>query len=569
MFINNFFLFLLLLPKSIYEKMGVNTHHLKAILTTKLMMDERRPPSIQQRQKKKNAKPIKWATLGTMIMSALLGLFFIISFFISNDTVTQFFLFFTFFIFLLASTLITDFTNVLIDIRDNAIILPKPISDKTFLLARLFHIIIHVSKLVLPMTLPSLITVGIKYGSWGVVTLILLIPPVTLFTIFLINALYILILKVSTPEKFKNIISYFQIVFAIVIYGSYQIVPRMINMSVLENYRFPQTSISLLAPPFWFAGSWEFLYHHNYSIIIICAFILSIIMPALSIWIVIKYFAPSFNQKLAMISGSDTAESVNQSKAIASSTKKTFAEILANLFTKKGAERMGFLHAWYITARSRDFKMRVYPAIGYLLVYMVIMILRSRKDMLQELQNQTTSGKFLFLGGIYFISFVIMQALSQIKYSDKYKASFLFYTTPISVPGQVISGAVKSSIIKFYLPLAVLISLFGILFMGIQILPNLLLGMSNQLCICFLIAYVGFVEMPFSRTESITVKSGGFIRGLISMLIPFILATVHYLIFDYTVAVLILLALSMIAVWLVAGSVYNKNWTDLKVGYQD
>ena len=340
-------------------------------------------------------------------------------------------------------------------------------------------------------------------------------------------------------------------------------------MSVLENYRFPQTSISLLAPPFWFAGSWEFLYHHNYSIIIICAFILSIIMPALSIWIVIKYFAPSFNQKLAMISGSDTAESVNQSKAIASSTKKTFAEILANLFTKKGAERMGFLHAWYITARSRDFKMRVYPAIGYLLVYMVIMILRSRKDMLQELQNQTTSGKFLFLGGIYFISFVIMQALSQIKYSDKYKASFLFYTTPISVPGQVISGAVKSSIIKFYLPLAVLISLFGILFMGIQILPNLLLGMSNQLCICFLIAYVGFVEMPFSRTESITVKSGGFIRGLISMLIPFILATVHYLIFDYTVAVLILLALSVIAVWLVAGSVYNKNWTDLKVGYQD
>lgn len=250
MFINNFFLYLILLPKSIYEKMGVNTHHLKAILTTKLMMDERRPPSIQQRHKKKNAKPIKWATLGTMFLSAFLGLFFIISFFITKDVITQFFLFFSFFIFLLASTLISDFTNVLIDIRDNAIILPKPINDKTFLLARLFHIIIHVSKLVLPMTLPSLITVGYKYGSWGVIALIFLIPPATLFTIFLINALYIFILKVSTPEKFKNIISYFQIIFAIAIYGSYQIVPRMINMSLLENYRFPQTGISLLAPPF-------------------------------------------------------------------------------------------------------------------------------------------------------------------------------------------------------------------------------------------------------------------------------------------------------------------------------
>ncbi len=569
MFINNFFLYLILLPKSIYEKMGVNTHHLKAILTTKLMMDERRPPSIQQRHKKKNAKPIKWATLGTMFLSAFLGLFFIISFFITKDVITQFFLFFSFFIFLLASTLISDFTNVLIDIRDNAIILPKPINDKTFLLARLFHIIIHVSKLVLPMTLPSLITVGYKYGSWGVIALIFLIPPATLFTIFLINALYIFILKVSTPEKFKNIISYFQIIFAIAIYGSYQIVPRMINMSLLENYRFPQTGISLLAPPFWFAGGWEFLYHHNYSIIIISAFIFSLVMPALSIWVVIKYFAPSFNQKLAMISGSDTAESVNQSKANTNSTKKPFAEILANLFTKKGAERMGFLHAWYITSRSRDFKMRVYPAIGYLLVYMVIMILQSKKGALEELQNQTVGGKFIFLGGIYFISFVIIQALTQIKYSDKYKASSIFYTSPIAIPGHIISGAVKATILKFYMTLALVVCSLGVAIMGIQILPNLLLGMSNQLCICFLIAYVSFVEMPFSRTESITVKTGGFIRGIISMVIPLILATLHFLIYNYMIAVMILLVLSMIAVWLVAGSVYNKTWAQLKVGYQD
>lgn len=65
-------------------------------------------------------------------------------------------------------------------------------------------------------------------------------------------------------------------------------------------------------------------------------------MPALSIWVVIKYFAPSFNQKLAMISGSDTAESVNQSKANTNSTKKPFAEILANLFTKKAPKEWAF-----------------------------------------------------------------------------------------------------------------------------------------------------------------------------------------------------------------------------------
>lgn len=57
---------------------------------------------------------------------------------------------------------------------------------------------------------------------------------------------------------------------------------------------------------------------------------------------------------------------------------------------------MGFLHAWYITSRSRDFKMRVYPAIGYLLVYMVIMILQSKKGALEELQNQTVEANLFF-----------------------------------------------------------------------------------------------------------------------------------------------------------------------------
>jgi hypothetical protein len=292
-------------------------------------------------------------------------------------------------------------------------------------------------------------------------------------------------------------------------------------------------------------------------------------MPALSIWVVIKYFAPAFNQKLAMISGSDSAENNATVKNNTAGRRTPFAETLALLFTKKGAERMGFLHAWYITSRSRDFKMRVYPAIGYLFVYIIIMILRSKKGAIEELQNQTLGGKFIFLGGIYIISFVILQALSQIKFSDKYKASSIFYTTPIAIPGHVISGAVKATIVKFYLPLAIIVSALGVSIVGIQIIPNLLLGMSNQLCICFLIAYVSFVEMPFSRSESISVKTGSFIRGLITLIIPFGMATLHFFIYNFMIAVLLLLILSMIAVWLVAGSVYNKTWSNLKVGYQD
>ena len=51
----------------------------------------------------------------------------------------------------------------------------------------------------------------------------------TLFAIFFINAVYILILKITSPEKFKTIINYVQVGFAVVMFASYQILPRMMD----------------------------------------------------------------------------------------------------------------------------------------------------------------------------------------------------------------------------------------------------------------------------------------------------------------------------------------------------
>ncbi len=560
--VNKFFLFILFLPEKLYEKLGVNTNQLKAIVSTKLLMDNRRPNSIQYAQQKKSGKPIQSATRGIMMLSFFMGIFFITPFMLINNSLTQFTIFFSLYIFFLASTLITDFTSVLIDIRDNAIILPKPISDKTFLLARLLHIIIHVSKIMIPMALPSLIVIGIKYGMIGLFAILFLLPLATLFSIFIINTVYILILKITTPEKFKSIISYFQIIFTIIIYASYQLVPRLMSKTILENYTIPKTTIYLIAPPYWFAGSWEFLYTQSFSYNLLVAFFLSIIMPILSIWIVIKYFAPNFNQKLAMISGSEMAErKISISPTITSKNK--LIKRIAIFLTKNGTERMGFMLTWFMTSRSRDFKMRLYPSIGYLIVYFGIMFINSKKISLQDFKNQTNAGKLIFVTAIYFISFVIMQAIHFLRFSEKEKASWIYFTSPISQPGNIISGAVKAIILKFYIPLALMISMLGIAFIGIGIIPNLLLGLVNQVCICFLIAYISLNELPFSRTEPIANKGGNFIRGLFSLLIPFGMATVHFFVYNFMPVIFILLALSMVATWLVSEAVYNRGWKDL------
>ena len=104
--------------------------------------------------------------VGTMFFSALLGVVYLFAFSIGNDMITQLTFYFSMFFFMLSATLISDFTSVLIDIRDTYIILPKPVNDRTFVIARLLHIFIHICKIVLPMSLAGIIYMVYNPG-WG------------------------------------------------------------------------------------------------------------------------------------------------------------------------------------------------------------------------------------------------------------------------------------------------------------------------------------------------------------------------------------------------------------------
>lgn len=222
-----------------------------------------------------------------------------------------------------------------------------------------------------------------------------------------------------------------------------------------------------------------------------------------------------------------------------------------------------------MTARSRDFKMKTYPAIGYLLVYIVIIFMRNKTISINNILEDENGVKMFVIISIYMIGFVMMQALQNIKISDKYKAAWIYYITPIHQPGAIISGAAKAIIGKFYLPMALIISAIAITILGWKVIPNIILGMSTQVCISFIITYLTIREFPFARAETTKVKGGNFIRGLFSVLIPITIGFLQYTVYEFTIAVIILAALSLIATWLVAGSVYNRDWKTVLSTYQE
>ena len=555
--INKSLLALGMLPRNLYRRWGIDVSQLSAILTAKLIIDDRRPNSIQAtRHQHGTGKEISNATVGTIIMSAVMGLLFLFAFAIGDDYVTQLTVYFGMFITMLCMLLVSDFTSVLIDVRDNQIILPKPVSDRTFIVSRLLHVFLHVCKLVFPMALPGMVFLSVRSNPAASLILLFLIVFATLFSVFLINAVYIVILRVTTPERFKSIISYFQIAFAILIYGSSQLLPRLQEQVDISEFTLADNRWMILAPPYWFAAAFDTLFSWHGDLFQLTAAAMALVLPVLSIFIVVKYLAPSFNQKLAMISGSE-GEAPKARVSADGQKKAGFAEQLSNWLTKTGAERMGFLFTWSMMDRSRDFKLRVYPSIGYLLVIVVSVLMKhSEADVTAP---QFFAG-FKPISIVYFSNVILVAAVSQMAYSDKYKAGWMFFITPVQRPGQIISGALKATVFKFYSLIGIPFILFGLWVGGLAVMPNILLALCNQVLLIFGMTLFGVGRLPFANPVIAAQRGGQIFRLFFWLLLSAGIGFLHFLIFRNTIAIGVGFVLSGLGIWFVVQQIKKITW---------
>ncbi|MBZ5858732.1 hypothetical protein [Flavihumibacter profundi] len=562
--ISRAFYTLVLLPRRLYESWGINTGQLALILRYKLIMDDRRPNTFQQTRGRVKKEGISNAMLGTMLMALVMGMINLIAFVLGKDDITHFSFFFLAFLFLLASVLITDFTSVLIDVKDNMILLPKPVNDRTILMAKLLHILVHLIRVILPMSLPAIIYNGMATGWWAALSLFSLVLLASLFAIFLINAVYLLVLKIMSAEKFKSFIAWFQVGFVIFIYGGYQVFLRLTDRSEFQQFSIAENPFVRIFPPYWFGRAWTTL---NGSANTGGWFflVLSVITSLGSIWVVISILAPAFNQKLSMINSSgaepQALSTVNYYKQ--STKRKPLPELLVGLLTRDAITRAGFLFTWRWTNRNRGFRMRVYPTIGYLVIWVILMFLPRTGDQAEgSAKMMGDSFGFIFL--LYMSSFIIISAIQQIAIADEYKASWVFYSYPVGKPGSIIQGSFLSMVCKFFLPLAFLLFVGGIVWKGWEILPNLLLGLSNQLVICCTILLLGRKSLPASRPPVMKDKSGNFLRGMMMMIITGSTGLMHFLVYKFIAVVLLLTVLSILANWLLIKKIGEISWAEIK-----
>jgi hypothetical protein len=554
---NRLMLSLVMWPKTIYRKLGVNTDHLYTILDIKLSLDDRRPNPLQRRKEEEEEENTNKSLLvGGMMF--LMGGLFILPTILINNPVTAMTGYYGMLMFFLAATLISDFTSVLIDVRDNAIILPRPINDRTFMMSRLLHIIVYIGKMVLPLSIAGFVTVGIRYGINGILWHALLLPLVVLFTIFLVNAAYLVILKISTPEKFKSIITSFQVVFAILIYASYQLLPRMIDRAILESYTLPEKWWALLIPPAWFAHAFGALLNLEGTTFQWLSAALSLIMPIGCLWLIVRVFAPSFNRKLGLIAGSGSESGT----AVANKVhKQHWSDKLASWLTRSKAEEMGFAFTWKLTGRLRDFKLKTYPSLGYMFVLVIIIAIPRKNFSMDEALQNIAQSRGTMLSMIYFIGVLMLQTLAFGRYTESDKAAWIFFSNPVQHPGDIITGYIKALLAKFLFPFMIVVGIVLLALVGWKALPEVVLGTVNIMNMAFINTLILGKYMPFSRPVAEQQKGGNILYNILVIFVLGLMVALHYVLkFLPFYATWILTGLSLALALLLYNKIRKLEW---------
>jgi hypothetical protein len=172
--------------------------------------------------------------------------------------------------------------------------------------------------------------------------------------------------------------------------------------------------------------------------------------------------------------------------------------------------------------------LKVYPGLGYLIVVYAVVIFGLEFN---NLRLDYEGNMFKILTGIYFIAFLYPTAIIRIAYHDQFKASWIWHSAPLSRPGQIIAGAIKASLVKFYVLPVIVVMVFFLVIFGIEVLPNLMLGAGNVLLFNAIYSWPAMDRLPFSVSPNISAEGKNTFRMMFMFIVIPIVAIPHYFIF--------------------------------------
>ena len=269
--------------KGVYKACGVDYKKMRLILQSKLLMDSRRTNNTNTNSEGSKEKNYFY---GSLIVYAIIGIFSAVIIMMNIDPMIKMSMYFGFFMILILTVFISDFSSVILDVNDKDILSTKGVDPKTLNAAKFTHIFIYISMLSLAISGASLIA-SLRFGIGFFALFVVNIFLVDILMIIVTAIMYFIILKLFSGEKLKDILNAFQIIFLLIFTIGYQVVVQAFQLIDLQIVYIPSI-FNIFLPPMWFASNFSLLQYGESNNIIMILKVLSIIVPIICIVLYIK-----------------------------------------------------------------------------------------------------------------------------------------------------------------------------------------------------------------------------------------------------------------------------------------
>ncbi len=539
----------------VFKRSGLDYGAFRLILQLKLIMDSRRIPTVFTNNNNK-VKEGRNNFRSSLFIYAFMGLFAALIiltplplFYKMNFSIGMI-------LFFLLSTMISDFSSVLLDVKEKNILQPRPIDPKTLNAAKIIHIIYYLSFITAALAGPTLTIGTIMYGVMFLPIFVVELILICAFVVFFTSILYTLILKFFDGEKLKDMINYFQIILSVALLISYQLIGRIFDISKLVVTSTPAWWHYIM-PTAWFAAPFSLFLEHESSIYNISLSIAAIAVPIASLILYIKAVVPHFEKNLQKLNDKGTGKEYSNNRAVA------IKEKIAGLLCSAGHERLFYKFTHDITGNERKLKLRLYPTLAFSAVMPFIFMFNvmGRGKTIAEVLHNLSNGKYYF--GLYLSVIMFGSSILSLSTSENYKGAWIYRTLPIENPSPIFKGAFKGFLLKFIFPIFLFTSLIFIFLCGFKILPDIFLIFFNLMILVLFIFRFSKKELPFYKDFQYTQDGNTIAIVMLSFLIAGLLGGVHFLLTLVPFGVTINIAVSILIVILLWRSSFKISWKNV------
>ncbi|SCW69610.1 hypothetical protein SAMN04487970_103025 [Paenibacillus tianmuensis] len=498
--------------RTLFERLGVDYPLMRKILQIKLTMDGRRMPTIFNQSAKKNGHETGDQNnfVKSLGLYALMGLIMVPFVVMGDNYMFQMSFLFGVLMFLVMTSLISDFSTVLLDIRDRNIIASKPVNRRTIGMAKTLHILLYLFFLTAALCAAPMIAALVKHGVLFFLLFVVEIVLTDVLIVVVTAFLYMLILKFFDGEKLKDMINNVQIILSIAITVGYQFVGRSFDLMQL-HVAFEPKWWQALIPPLWFGASFEWLLRGQAAPHFIVFTLLAFVTPIVSILIYTR-LVPFFERSLHKLANDSAKKGREHGR---------WLDVVSRFICSGREERTFFRFSSLMMGNEREFKLKVYPSLGFSIVFPFIFFFNVLRN--QSFVEIAASKWYL---NIYFCALLIPTVVMMLRYSGKPKGAWLYKTMPLSSPAPIFRGTIKAFLVRLFMPVYLIESVIFIALFGVRIVPDLIVVALSVLLYTVICFRTFRKALPFSESFE-AVKQNDSLTFLPLLLLLALFAGVH------------------------------------------